>query len=89
MLSVYVITLDNQDVNSLTEDDEKKSGGGSAGSNLGLESKALVWRITTRKFDSSKPEWIYAQVAVNPDTPFRVFLNSSKMILQSNESSLV
>ncbi|KAJ6225385.1 hypothetical protein RDWZM_003930 [Blomia tropicalis] len=74
VLSVYVITLENQETNSLSEDDEKKSGGGVGGSGqpMGLESKALVWRITTRKFDSSKPEWMYAQVAVSPETSYRV-----------------
>ena len=73
-MSVYVITLENQETNSLSEDDEKKSGGGVGGSGqpMGLESKALVWRITTRKFDSSKPEWMYAQVAVSPETSSRV-----------------
>ena len=71
MLSVYVITMENQDTNTLTEDDDKKSGNPS-GSTSGLESKALVWRITTRKFDSAKPEWMYAQVAVSPETSFRV-----------------
>lgn len=73
VLSVYVITMENQDTNTLTEDDEKKSAGG-GGSTAGLESKALVWRITTRKFDSAKPEWMYAQVAVNPETSYRVSL---------------
>lgn len=74
MLSVYVITLENQDAtNTLTEEDDKKSGaGGGSGSASGLESKALVWRITTRKFDSAKPEWMYAQVAVVPETSYRV-----------------
>lgn len=78
MLSVYVITMENQDAtNTLTEDDDKKSGGGGgggagSGSASGLESKALVWRITTRKFDSAKPEWMYAQVAVVPETLYRV-----------------
>lgn len=78
VLSVYVITMENQDAtNTLTEDDDKKSGGGGgggagSGSASGLESKALVWRITTRKFDSAKPEWMYAQVAVVPETPYRV-----------------
>lgn len=70
MLSVYVITLDNQEGNSLTEDDEKRNQ--QSGNSIGLESKTLVWRVTTRKFDSSKPEWIYAQVAVSPDSVFRV-----------------
>ena len=76
MLSVYVITIENQETNSLTEDDEKKSTNvqGGTNSNLGLETKTLVWRITTRKFDSSKPEWMYAQVAVNPETSYRVRL---------------
>src|SRR5699024_10687156 len=72
VLSVYVITMENQDTNTLTEDDEKKSGMGSLGSTAGLESKTLVWRITTRKFDSAKPEWMYAQVAVSPETSYRV-----------------
>lgn len=51
-----------------------KNGGsnGNGGSSNGLETKTLVWRITTRKLDSIKPEWIYAQVAITLEGTYRI-----------------
>lgn len=72
-MSVYIITTEASETNALTEEEDKKSSAGSGGGSAGgLETKTLIWRITTRKFDSIKPEWIYAQVAIGVDTSYRV-----------------
>lgn len=77
VLSVYIITTDAAETNALTEEEDKKpsgssNSGASGSSSGGLETKTLIWRITTRKFDSIKPEWIYAQVAIGVEGSYRV-----------------
>lgn len=49
-----------------TESKEKKPG------SLVVESKTLLWRMSTRRFDTSRPEWIYGQVTINSENPYRV-----------------
>lgn len=84
-----MITSDSKDgSNQLSEDggedgaqnngNPKASKGQSNGSQ-GLETKTLVWRITTRKLESIKPEWIYAQVSVAMETPYRIQFEGEAM----------
>ncbi|CAG2108770.1 unnamed protein product [Medioppia subpectinata] len=39
---------------------------------LTIETKNLLWRMSTRRFDTSRPEWIYGQLAINSEIPYRI-----------------
>ncbi|XP_027199540.2 LOW QUALITY PROTEIN: MAM and LDL-receptor class A domain-containing protein 1-like [Dermatophagoides pteronyssinus] len=85
VLSVYVITMDQKEgTNALSEEGESepapaKPKPSPSNGQAGLETKTLVWRITTRKLDSVKPEWIYAQVSVTSELVFRIQFEGEAM----------
>lgn len=85
VLSVYVITMDQKEgTNALSEEGEgepapAKPKPSPSNGQAGLETKTLVWRITTRKLDSVKPEWIYAQVSVTSELVFRIQFEGEAM----------
>lgn len=60
------MTQQRADSEEETESKEKKPG------SLVVESKTLLWRMSTRRFDTSRPEWIYGQVTINSENPYRV-----------------
>ncbi|OTF74473.1 hypothetical protein BLA29_011822 [Euroglyphus maynei] len=66
---------------ALSEDGESEKPKPSSTNNgqPGLETKTLVWRITTRKLDAVKPEWIYAQVSVTSEFVYRIQFEGEAM----------
>lgn len=73
--------MDQKDaVNALNEDEENEKPKPSTNNvQPGLEIKTLVWRITTRKLDAVKPEWIYAQVSVTSEFIYRIQFEGEAM----------
>lgn len=69
LMSVSLVTQDSGETAALQEEGDKRTSGSNG---LMIESKTLLWRMSTRRFDTSRPEWIYGQVAINSETPYRV-----------------
>lgn len=69
-MSVSMVTQDNADSGVPPEESDKKVNGGPNG--LTIETKNLLWRMSTRRFDTSRPEWIYGQLAINSEIAYRV-----------------
>jgi len=67
-----MVTQDTAESAALQEETEKRSNTPTNGNALTVETKNLLWRMSTRRFDTSRPEWIYGQVAITSEIPYRV-----------------
>ena len=76
-MSVSMATQDNTEAGAPAEELDKRTNGGPNG--LSIETKNLLWRMSTRRFDTSRPEWIYGQVAINSENPYRVSTVSNRL----------
>lgn len=63
-MSVSLVTQDTESALNEEAETAKKA--------LVPEIKTLLWRMSTRRFDTTRPEWIYGQVTVASETPYRV-----------------
>ncbi|CAG2170061.1 unnamed protein product [Oppiella nova] len=70
LMSVSMVTQGDAEGNPPPEETDKKGNGGPNA--LTIETKSLLWRMSTRRFDTSRPEWIYGQLAINSETPYRI-----------------
>jgi hypothetical protein len=69
-MSVSMVTQEGAESGALQEESDKKANGGPNA--LTIETKNLLWRMSTRRFDTSRPEWIYGQLAINSEIAYRV-----------------
>lgn len=76
-MSVSLVTQDTAESAALQEDGDKRSNAPIGGNALTVETKNLLWRLSTRRFDTSRPEWIYGQVSISSEISYRV-INENK-----------
>jgi hypothetical protein len=81
-MSVSIVTQETAESAPLQEESDKRTSANTpiGGNGLTLETKNLLWRMSTRRFDTSRPEWIYGQLTINSETPYRV-INTIQSII--------
>jgi hypothetical protein len=82
ILSVSIVTQETAESAPLQEESDKRTSSNTpiSGTGLTIETKNLLWRMSTRRFDTSRPEWIYGQLTITSEAPYRV-INTIQSII--------